>query len=87
MSSVEGMVVVTLALRTVSPSNASGVGPEVEASWSGLQGPARAAALRSFYHRSAWLNDPGHLVVRPPLSPAEARLWTSIASAIWSPMV
>ena len=58
--------------------NAARIGPDVQASWSGLQGPARAAGLRSFYHRGAWLNDPGHLVVRPPLSPAEARLWTSI---------
>ncbi len=60
--------------------NALGIGPDADASWSGLQGPARATALRSFYHRGAWLNLPGQLVVRPPLSPAEARLWTSIVA-------
>src|SRR5206468_10310538 len=33
--------------------NAMRIGPDVDASWAGLQAPARAAGLRSFYHRSA----------------------------------
>src|SRR5207248_1465033 len=40
----------------------------------------RAAGLRSFYQRSAWLDDPDCLVVRPPLSPAEAQAWASLVA-------
>ena len=60
--------------------NGMRVGPDVDASWSGIQTPARVAALRSFYHRGAWLNDPDCLVVRAPLSPSEAELWASIVA-------
>ena len=56
------------------------IGDDVEASWNGIQSPARAAALRSFYHRSVWLNDPDCLVVRPPLTLQEARVWTSVVA-------
>src|SRR5439155_841904 len=37
--------------------NGMRIGPDVDVSWSGIQSPARAAGLRSFYHRSTWLND------------------------------
>jgi alpha-galactosidase len=57
------------------------IGGDVDASWGGIQGPARAAGLRSFYHRAVWLNDPDCLVVRPPLTLDEARVWTSIVAA------
>jgi alpha-galactosidase len=60
--------------------NGMRIGTDVDASWGGIQAPARAAALRSFYHRAAWLNDPDCLVVRPPLSPAEAQVWTAIVA-------
>jgi hypothetical protein len=60
--------------------NGMRIGPDVEATWSGIQAPARAAALRSFYHRGVWLNDPDCLVVRPPLSHSEAQLWASIVA-------
>src|SRR6266699_224280 len=50
--------------------NGMRIGPDVDVSWSGIQSPARAAGLRSFYHRSTWLNDPDCLVVRAPLSRA-----------------
>ena len=56
------------------------IGPDVDASWSGIQPPVRAAGLRSFYHRSTWLNDPDCLVVRPPLSQAAAEVWASIVA-------
>ncbi|HWC74122.1 MAG TPA: alpha-galactosidase [Gemmatimonadales bacterium] len=56
------------------------IGADVEASWPGIQAPARAAALRSFYHRSLWLNDPDCLVVRPPLTLDEARVWASVVA-------
>jgi Melibiase len=65
------------------------IGEDVEASWEGIQGPARAAARREFYHRAAWFNDPDCLVVRPPLSLDEARVWAAIVAisggcTVWS---
>ena len=60
--------------------NCMRIGPDVDASWSGIQPPVRAAGLRSFYHRSTWLNDPDCLVVRPPLSQAAAEVWASIVA-------
>src|SRR5258708_20448699 len=56
------------------------IGTDVDASWTGLPAPARAAALRSFYPRGAWLNDPDCLVVRAPLSDDEARAWAAITA-------
>lgn len=56
------------------------IGTDVGPSWTGLQPPARAAALRSFYHRGAWLNDPDCLVVRAPLSDGEARAWAAVTA-------
>src|SRR5438477_5644710 len=60
--------------------NGMRIGPDVDASWSGIQPPARATGLRSFYHRSTWLNDPDCLVVRPPLSHAAAEVWASVVA-------
>jgi len=57
------------------------IGGDVEASWGGIQEPARAAGLRSFYHRAVWLNDPDCLVARPPLTLDEARVWASVVAA------
>ena len=57
------------------------IGGDVDASWYGIQEPARAAALRSFYHRTIWLNDPDCLVVRSPLTIDEARVWASVVAA------
>jgi hypothetical protein len=64
--------------HSVGLVNAVRVGPDGDAGWSGIQALGRGAALRSFYHRSVWLNDPDTLKVAPPLSLAEAQLWTSI---------
>ncbi|OLC05939.1 MAG: hypothetical protein AUH42_06550 [Gemmatimonadetes bacterium 13_1_40CM_70_11] len=60
--------------------NGMRIGTDVDANWGGLQAPARAAALRRFYHRAAWLNDPDCLVVRPPLAAAEAQAWASLVA-------
>ncbi len=60
--------------------NGMRIGPDVDVSWSGIQSPARAAGLRSFYHRSTWLNDPDCLVVRAPLSRAAAEVWASVVA-------
>jgi melibiase-like protein len=57
------------------------IGPDVENSWSGVQEPARAAALRAPLHRALWLNDPDCLLVRPPLTEDEARAWASVVAA------
>ena len=57
------------------------IGADVDASWGGIQGPARAAGLRSFYHRAVWLNDPDCLVARPPLTLDEARVWAAVVAA------
>jgi hypothetical protein len=64
--------------HAVGAVNGMRIGGDVDASWGGIQGPARAAARRRFYHRAAWYNDPDCLVVRAPLTPAEARVWTSL---------
>ena len=60
--------------------NGMRIGGDVEASWGGVQAPARAAALRSFYHRATWLNDPDCLLVRPPLSATEAQVWSTLVA-------
>ena len=60
--------------------NGMRIGGDVDASWGGIQGPARAAALRSFYHRTVWVNDPDCLVVRPPLTEREAQVWASVVA-------
>ena len=56
------------------------IGADVDASWGAIQEPARAAALRSFYHRAFWLNDADCLVARPPLTLDEARAWASVVA-------
>src|SRR5439155_897981 len=60
--------------------NGMRIGPDVDASWGGIQAPAQAAGLRSFFQRAAWLNDPDCLVVRPPLTRAAAELWASLVA-------
>ena len=60
--------------------NGMRIGPDVAASWSGIQPAARAAGWRSFYHRAAWLNDPDCLLVRPPLSRPAAEAWASLVA-------
>lgn len=64
--------------HAVGMVNGMRIGGDVDASWGGIQEPARATALRSFYHRGTWFNDPDCLVVRPPLTLEEARVWTSV---------
>lgn len=60
--------------------NGMRIGPYVARSWGGIQPPARAAALRSFYHRAVWLNNPGALAVGEPLTLAEARVWATVVA-------
>ena len=66
--------------HAVGAVNGMRIGTDVDASWDGIQAPARATAVRSFYHRGVWFNDPDCLVVRPPLSLDEARVWTAIVA-------
>jgi hypothetical protein len=60
--------------------NTMGIGPEAAPAWDAVRAAARAAARRSFYHRAAWLNDPGGVTVAPPLSPGEAQAWASLVA-------
>src|SRR2546422_7540805 len=60
--------------------NGMRIGPDANPTWAGVQAAVRAAALRSFYHRASWLNDPACLVVGPPLSASEARVWASVVA-------
>jgi hypothetical protein len=66
--------------HSVGLVNAMRIGADVDASWAGIQPPARAAGLRGFYHRSTWLNDLDCLVVRPPLARPAAELWASLVA-------
>ena len=66
--------------NAVGAVNCMRIGTDVDASWDGIQAPARATGLRSFYQSGAWFNDPDCLVVRPPLSLDEARVWTAIVA-------
>jgi alpha-galactosidase len=56
------------------------IGSDVDATFDGIQPGARAALQRAHYHRRAWHNDPDALVVRAPLTLAEARAWTSVVA-------
>jgi hypothetical protein len=60
--------------------NAMRIAPAVAPSWNGIQAPARTAALRSFFHRAVWLNDPGGVTVAEPLTLPEAQLVISLAA-------
>src|SRR5690349_18518499 len=60
--------------------NATSIAPDAAAGWSGIQPAARGVALRSFYQRSTWINDPGCVVVRSPLTAPEAQAWMSLVA-------
>ena len=66
--------------HSVGLVNGMRIGPDVEATWAGIEPPARATGLRSFYHRSTWLNDPDCLVVRPPMPRTAAEVWASLVA-------
>jgi hypothetical protein len=56
------------------------IGGDVDASWGGIQPGAVAALQRAHWQGHAWLNDPDALVVREPLTLAEARAWASVVA-------
>jgi hypothetical protein len=56
------------------------IGADVDATWEGIQPAATAALQRAHLHRRAWHNDPDALLVREPLTLAEARAWTSVVA-------
>jgi hypothetical protein len=60
--------------------NGMRVVPPAPGDWAGIKARARAASLRHFYDRTAWLNELGHLEVGPPLEPAAAQTWMSIVA-------
>lgn len=59
--------------------NGMRIGPTTGTSWGSVQAAARATALRSFYHRAVWLNDPGPLAVAA-LRESSARVATTLAA-------
>ena len=56
------------------------IGQDVEATWSGFQSTAAAAAHRFFYHGNAWFDDPDCLVVREPVTIDQGRAWASLVA-------
>jgi alpha-galactosidase len=56
------------------------IAPDVDTSFARLQPAAGNVALRSHLHGSAWLNDPGCIVVREPLTTEEARTWATVVA-------
>lgn len=56
------------------------VGPAVDGSFATIHPAAQAVALRAHFQRSTWLNDPGCLAVREPLTLEEARLWVTVVA-------
>ena len=60
--------------------NAMRSGPDAGTTWGGIEGSARAAGLRSFYHRAAWLTDPDSLVVGSALARGEAEAWAAVVA-------
>jgi alpha-galactosidase len=56
------------------------IGPDVSATWGGVQPAAQATLLRAHFHRNPWQNDPGAVVVRPPLTREEARTWAALCA-------
>jgi len=56
------------------------IGADVDATWEGIQPATTAALQRAHLHRRAWHNDPDALVVREPLTLAEAQAWTSVVA-------
>ncbi len=56
------------------------IGQDVEATWTGVQPCAAAAAHRFFYHNNAWYDDPDCLVVREPLTIDQGRAWATLVA-------
>jgi len=56
------------------------VGGDGEAGRGGAETAARAAALASPAQRARWLNDPGNLITRAPLTLDEARAWAAVTA-------
>ena len=56
------------------------IGADVDATWEGIQPATTAALQRAHLHRRAWHNDPDALVVREPLTLAQAQAWASVVA-------
>ena len=62
--------------------NVARVGPDPAPGWGAITSMASTAGLRSFYHRSWWLNDPGPITLGHPLTLVEARTQLSLAAVM-----
>lgn len=54
------------------------IGPDANRGFPALRPAARAVALKASYQGTAWLNDPGGLVVGERVTPDEARFWATV---------
>ncbi len=56
------------------------VGPDSVTDWKLLRDPLTNAALRQPLHRRWWWNDADNVVLRPPLTIDQARLWAAVVA-------
>ena len=56
------------------------IGEDVDATWEGIQAASGATLHRAPLNRRLWHNDPDAMVVREPLSLAEAQAWVSVVA-------
>jgi hypothetical protein len=54
------------------------IGPDVGANWGGVRRGARPATNLYYWHGDVWFNDPDCLMLRPPLTLDQARVWGSL---------
>jgi hypothetical protein len=57
--------------------NGNRIGPDVSTGWPGVINAARNVANRQWMHNVWWQNDPDAMVIREPLTDAQAEAWTA----------
>ncbi len=65
-------------LEGVGTMNGSRTGGDVVGGWSGFLGALRATMRGYYTHNIVWYADPDVLLVRPPLSLEQARVWATL---------
>lgn len=62
---------------TIGLVNGNRIGPDVSTGWPGILDAARNVANRQWMHNVWWQNDPDTMVIRDPLTDAQAEAWTA----------
>jgi len=62
---------------TIGLVNGNRIGPDVSTGWPGVIDAARDVANRQWMHNVWWQNDPDAMVIREPLTDAQAEAWTA----------